>query len=302
MNSALLLDEPLLTYQPALVRRFGLAEAAIIQQLHFWMRHATVEHAGHKWVYKTYSEWSDEIGVTAEIARRTCAKLRNLEVLVAIQNPRDPRDRTLWWRINYEATDPPADLASPSGDIARPNGETASPSGGFASSCAGVQLAVQRLPTETTDKEPSSDKSDIRLVFDRWLLETKRTGATRLSDKRTRLIRNALRDYGLQDILDAVTGWRYSPYHCGENQQGAVYNDIELLLRDAARIEKFRDLARNPPLRPQMNQHQDGPQRNGRYSTGAIIRMCNQKDERTTAIDVHAVPIATTVPERNQLT
>jgi hypothetical protein len=82
-------------------------------------------------------------------------------------------------------------------------------------------------------------------VFDAWIEATGKTGATVFSDKRRRVIRNALRDYPVEDLLDAVCGWRNSSHHRGENTTGTVYNDLELLLRDAAHIERFRDLNRN---------------------------------------------------------
>lgn len=82
-------------------------------------------------------------------------------------------------------------------------------------------------------------------VFDKWRDATGRTEATILTDKRRRLIRNALKLYSLDDVLDAVQGWQKSAHHRGENERATVYNDLELLLRDAQHIEKFRDLQRN---------------------------------------------------------
>lgn len=90
-----------------------------------------------------------------------------------------------------------------------------------------------------------SDSSDLAAVFDEWVAVTDRTGRTVLNEKRRRVIRKALADYPLADVLDAVRGWRKSPHNRGENDSGTVYNDIELLLRDAAHIERFRDLERS---------------------------------------------------------
>ncbi len=90
-----------------------------------------------------------------------------------------------------------------------------------------------------------SDSSDVKAVFDEWVTVTSRTGKTVLNDKRRRVIRKALADYPLADVLDAVRGWRRSPHHRGENDSRTVYNDLELLLRDAAHVERFRDLERS---------------------------------------------------------
>ncbi len=110
-------------------------------------------------------------------------------------------------------------------------------------SANGTAMAPFPSPSQTAKTAPS-DTSDARVVFDEWIKATNRTGATVFSDKRRRLIRNALRDYPLADVLDAVRGWRRSSHHRGENSSGTVYNDLELLLRDAAHIERFRDAER----------------------------------------------------------
>jgi hypothetical protein len=97
----------------------------------------------------------------------------------------------------------------------------------------------------------------VRQVFDAWVVSTGRTGRTHLDPKRRKKIQAALRDYPIEDVLDAVRGWEYSPHHRGENDRHTVYNDLELLLRDASQIERFRDLARgstNGP-RPRPKSH-----------------------------------------------
>lgn len=83
-------------------------------------------------------------------------------------------------------------------------------------------------------------------VFDAWVDATGKTGRVVFDDKRRRVVRKALEvlDFPLEDCVDAVRGWRHSPHHRGENERATVYNDIELLLRDAKHIEMFRDLER----------------------------------------------------------
>jgi 5-methylcytosine-specific restriction endonuclease McrA len=72
----------------------------------------------------------------------------------------------------------------------------------------------------------------------------------RLDAKRRRKLELAFQHYPPEDIFDALRGWRNSPHHCGQNDRGTVYNDLELLLRDAKHIEGFRDLARDGPTVP----------------------------------------------------
>lgn len=103
---SLLLDESPLVIQPSLVRRFGVGEAAILQQLHYWLLRAQNSHDGHIWAYKTYAEWSDETGMSTKAVRGALKKLRDVGVVVSIDSPVDPHDRTLWWRIDYRKVNP----------------------------------------------------------------------------------------------------------------------------------------------------------------------------------------------------
>lgn len=94
---------------------------------------------------------------------------------------------------------------------------------------------------------PSTDKPPTpgRQVFDAWVEATgKNAKAVKFSKERQALLNRRLKDWPLEDLLDAVKGWRHSPHHRGENERQTVYNDLELLLRNAKNIERFRDLER----------------------------------------------------------
>lgn len=103
--------------------------------------------------------------------------------------------------------------------------------------CRVVQPSIDGDPTDGASGE-------VGEVWDAYRSSTNRQGRYVLTTKRKRLILQALRDYPLDDVLDAVRGWEASPFHRGENDRGHPFNDLELLLRDAEHIEKFRDLAR----------------------------------------------------------
>jgi hypothetical protein len=96
----------------------------------------------------------------------------------------------------------------------------------------------------------SVSRSDVEAVLRAWIEASGRTDRTQLDAKRERWITRALKKFPLEDVLAAVKGWRHSPHHRGENDSGTVYNDLELLLRDAAHIEKFRDYELRPETRP----------------------------------------------------
>lgn len=50
--------------------------------------------------------------------------------------------------------------------------------------------------------------------------------------------------FTLNDLIDAAVGWRRDPFSLGQNDRGIAYFDFELIFRDPAHIEKFRDLER----------------------------------------------------------
>lgn len=93
---------------------------------------------------------------------------------------------------------------------------------------------------------PPATRGPIDSVFTAWQEATGHRRA-RLDPKRRRIIQAALRAYPVDDVVDAVRGWRNSGFHTGQNDGRRVYNDLSLLLRDAEHIERFRDLERHGP-------------------------------------------------------
>ena len=116
----------------------------------------------------------------------------------------------------------------------------------------------------TIELEQIEEVDEVRIVFDAWVKATeKHPTRTRLDDKRRRVIANALKSHPVEDVLDAVVGWRHDPFYCGENNRGRAFNDLGLLLRDAEHVERFRDLARQQatkiqPRNPNERRDSDG--------------------------------------------
>ena len=156
--SDLVFDEPPLVLQRAAVRRFGVLDALVLQQLRYWENRATKSHEGVPWVYKTYQDWSDELGVTPSSVRGALDRLRTAGAVVSIQNPHEARDRTLWWRTTIDVPAPSADSADhlrPAADGTAPGRSSAAPG---SSSNAGATEGVQRLRSSTTPDDCASEQ------------------------------------------------------------------------------------------------------------------------------------------------
>lgn len=94
-------------------------------------------------------------------------------------------------------------------------------------------------PVETPATIPSEE---IVAVFDHWVAthRNNRLGPTPvLGEKRRAKISRAIRDHGVEVCLQAITGCAMSDWHMGDNPRRRRYDDIELILRDAAHIERF---------------------------------------------------------------
>lgn len=94
----------------------------------------------------------------------------------------------------------------------------------------------------------NAEPSDAERVFNAWVDSKGSKGRAPVLDKdRRKLIERWLKVYPVEDLMAAVRGWRHSPHHRGENDQGKKYNSLKLCLRDPDRIEEFRDLELSPP-------------------------------------------------------
>ena len=54
--------------------------------------------------------------------------------------------------------------------------------------------------------------------------------------------------YTVADLCAAIDGCHRSPYHCGENEKGKVYQNLELIVRDATHVEDLRATPEHSPV------------------------------------------------------
>ena len=108
--------------------------------------------------------------------------------------------------------------------------------------------AETEAETETEAKKPMSRSDEPDRVFRYWQ-EVMSHPKAKLDRKRRQKIRDRLADgYSTDDLMQAIDGCKRSPHHMGDNDRGTVYDDIELICRDAPHVDKFLKLANEPDL------------------------------------------------------
>lgn len=96
---------------------------------------------------------------------------------------------------------------------------------------------------ETPPDGVSAYSSDsCKQVFEYWQRVMNHPRA-KLDPKRKRVIELALNPFSIEDLKLAIHGCRNTPFNMGENERKQKYDDIGLILRDAAHIERFMNNA-----------------------------------------------------------
>ncbi|MFM1990173.1 MAG: hypothetical protein RJA99_3130 [Pseudomonadota bacterium] len=99
---------------------------------------------------------------------------------------------------------------------------------------------------ETVEAENDPLAARAREVFAFWV-ETMGAKKAVLSGKRKTNLLKALKTYTVEDLKKAIKGCSLSPFHQGENDRNTKFNDLELITRDPAQVEKFMRFADSPP-------------------------------------------------------
>lgn len=105
--------------------------------------------------------------------------------------------------------------------------------------------------TNTKEKKIKKEKKESHtrnaiLIFDHWktVMDSPRSI---LGDKRRNLIIARLEEgHSVEDLMEAIDGCRASPYHMGQEPgHPTIYNSIELILRDAGKVDQFKNYLTN---------------------------------------------------------
>ena len=93
---------------------------------------------------------------------------------------------------------------------------------------------------------PQAGPSDVEIVFAHWQNRLGHPNAKLTPDRRKKIAK-ALKHHPVAALTQAIDGCAVTPHNMGQNDRGERYDDISLILRDDAHIERFCRNAQNPP-------------------------------------------------------
>lgn len=106
----------------------------------------------------------------------------------------------------------------------------------------------QMVPTEPVERSAPDavPRGTVDRVFEHWREVHGHTRAA-LDDKRRKLIRAALSRHSEADLCQAISGYKLSPHHMGQNDRATVYDDIDVMIRDSKHVEAGLKFYAQPP-------------------------------------------------------
>ena len=101
----------------------------------------------------------------------------------------------------------------------------------------------QPVVKELSDAKASSSISSeinqrIKVVFEYWQTRFNKS-KTKLTEDRKRKIRARLSTHSVDQLKEAIDGCASSRYHMGFNNDKKIYNSIDLIFRNAGKVDEF---------------------------------------------------------------
>lgn len=90
--------------------------------------------------------------------------------------------------------------------------------------------------------------NESRRVLEFWAREFNKTPRFALGDRK-KIVERLLMSFTEQDCKDAILGCKSSSFHMGENEDGYVYNSIELIFRNDQNTNRFISYLQKPKTR-----------------------------------------------------
>lgn len=100
-------------------------------------------------------------------------------------------------------------------------------------------IDVDKKEPMSTSAKPKRDlDAEAKEVFQHWLrVWDKRSVTIFTGPRRTKVIARLREGYTVTQLQEAISGYRHSSYHRGDNDQGKPYDDLALFMRDASKVD-----------------------------------------------------------------
>ena len=228
--------------------KYGIEKAIILNNLRFWLEKNKANgkniSEGYVWTYNS----AEAYGILFPyIKPKTIARyLREMEddgLIISGRKSENKLDRTKYYTIPEYSVFQSLESEQP---IVRKCAMEGSKMGNV------TDINKQIVNTDINNKDLKelsvSTKHDetVKNIFSVWCKKMN-SPRSRLDANRKRLITNALKKYTETDLVAAITGCAMSPFHMGMNPDSKKYNGLDLILRNAEKIEQFIGFSTNPP-------------------------------------------------------
>lgn len=104
-----------------------------------------------------------------------------------------------------------------------------------------LELASKKLQLNSERRETTNR------IFEHWKVACNKPRAKFLPKRREKVIGRLREGYSEAEIKQAIDNCSKSEFNSGSNENGKVYNDLELICRDGVKLEQFRDMTPGNP-------------------------------------------------------
>lgn len=101
-------------------------------------------------------------------------------------------------------------------------------------------------------RRKTEESPDVQAVWDHY--KTKRPKVRVLGDDvRKKIVARLAEGFTADDLVAAIDGNFRSPHHCGQNDTGTEYHELELIVRDSKHVNQFINVPEAVPVLSQKN-------------------------------------------------
>lgn len=245
-------DRPIAYHRAFVGLGCGITGAVMLSQAVYWSKRT----GSDGWFYKTRDDWFAETGLTRSEQEGARKKLRDIGVL---DESLRGVPATLHYRVNFDAIEralsepkpcqqvggkPAIQLAE---NLPTRRRKTSQQVGGKPANFH-TEITTETTSETTTHARARGAVSDhAASVFEHWKT-VMGSPRSRPDAKRLKLISARLKDgYTPDQLKMAITGCSLSAWNMGRNDRNRAFNSVDLIFRDAAKVDQFLAMYETPP-------------------------------------------------------